>query len=91
MDTNTIKVKVLYFASASEQLGTSEDIMEINNESTLKDLVDEIKEKYSTNAKFLGVLGTSMIALNSEYIYELGKTNLHSNDEVAIIPPISGG
>ena len=32
-----------------------------------------------------------MIALNDEYIYELGKSILKKGDEIAIIPPISGG
>ena len=32
-----------------------------------------------------------MIALNDEYIYELGSIKLKHRDEVAVIPPISGG
>lgn len=32
-----------------------------------------------------------MIAVNDEYIYELAKVHLKGNEEVAVIPPISGG
>jgi len=32
-----------------------------------------------------------MIAVNDEYQYELGTVVLKGNEEVAIIPPISGG
>ena len=32
-----------------------------------------------------------MVAINEEYVYEYDKCILKNNDEIAIIPPISGG
>jgi len=32
-----------------------------------------------------------MIAVNNEYVYELASVNLNGTEEIAVIPPISGG
>jgi molybdopterin converting factor small subunit len=50
-----------------------------------------IRMKHSARPNFLDILKTSMIALNDEYIYEMATAGLREGDEVAVIPPISGG
>jgi len=88
-----ISVKVLYFASVREQLGNiQEEKYAIEKEiTTLKQLVEEIKNKHKDNEGFKELLDRSMIAVDDEYQYELGTIVLKGNEEVAIIPPISGG
>lgn len=46
---------------------------------------------HAENVNFLAILDRSMIAINDEYIYELGTVQLKGGEEIAIIPPISGG
>ena len=86
-------MQVLYFASAREFIGNIDKETYTLSEGilTLSDLVKEIRSKHADKTNFLAVLERSMIALNEEYVYELGKATLKANDEVAVIPPISGG
>ena len=78
-----MQVKVLFFASAREVCGTSDTEMSINESSTLKDLLGLIKTQYPR-------LGPGFaVAVNKKYIR--GDLTLQPGDEVAIIPPISGG
>jgi molybdopterin converting factor small subunit len=83
------KVVVRYFASARDSLDglTSEEYLASN----LGQLIGHVKERHSSKQNFLGILGTSMIALNDDYVFELGNVMLKAGDEVAVIPPISGG
>eukprot|EP00347_Sterkiella_histriomuscorum_P017475 403349221 len=58
---------------------------------TLKDLYQQITERHKENKEFNDLMGACMIAVNDEYIYELGTYKLIGTEEVAVIPPISGG
>ena len=58
---------------------------------TLGDLIRKVKERHADKENFIAVMERSMIAVNDEYIYELGIHILRGGEEVAIIPPISGG
>lgn len=67
-------VHVLYFAAAREHLNLSQENYQITKVvTTLKDIFDQIRQKHKDNGSFIGVLETSMIAVNSEYVYELSK------------------
>lgn len=57
----------------------------------MQDLVASIRERHSQNESFLAILERSMIAVNNEYVYELASVNLNGTEEIAVIPPISGG
>jgi len=84
-----MKVQVLYFASAKEALeGLTGESYEASN---LSELMSLIRKRHATRTNFQDILKTSMIALNDEYVYEMASVGLKEGDEVAVIPPISGG
>lgn len=81
-----MKVKVLYFSSIKDRLKKNTEIFEINESSTISDLINEIQKKYpdlSENIK------NTMVAVNEEYADP--QTKLKDGDTVALIPPVSGG
>lgn len=71
-------------------IGESSGIVELPVKTSLPEIVEIIKETYP-RIKELGDCFT--LSLNEEYIADdPDKTlNLSSSDEIAIIPPLSGG
>lgn len=60
--------------------------MELTDGSTISDLVQSITVQYP---KLAEMLPSIVLALNEEYV--TGTPVLSDGDEVALIPPISGG
>ena len=81
-----MKIKVLYFSSIKDKLKKKEDIFNIEENSSLEDLIFLLKEKYPEIAESLD---KSMFAVNEEYTDK--STKLKEGDVIAIIPPVSGG
>lgn len=81
-----MKIKVLYFSSIKDKLKKKEDIFNIEENSSLEDLIFLLKEKYPEIAESLD---KSMFAVNEEYADK--STKLKEGDVIAIIPPVSGG
>lgn len=80
-------MNVLLFGIARDIVGRSEI-----NFSTEEDLPTTVKElKIYMVKKFpeFGKLSSFAVAVNSEYA--LDGVSLNRNDEIAIIPPVSGG
>lgn len=101
----TIRVKVLFFAKARDLAGTARVDLELplhqknnNNEhdkeATPKegkylgsDLLNLICDKYE-----LAVIKDAVVlAINEEYCDLDGEVTVRSGDEIAVIPPLSGG
>jgi len=81
-----LKIKILYFSSIKDKLKKSSDYFELQENSTVKDLIESIEKKYpeiSENIKNI------MVAVNEEYADKERK--LEEGDVVALIPPVSGG
>lgn len=87
-----MRVCVLYFAKVKEMINNSQDTFEI--EGDLQDLLTSIKLKYEQLTSLIdGVLnktGDTAIAVNQEIVKDYSYL-LQDGDEVAFIPPISGG
>ncbi|RLN97427.1 hypothetical protein BBJ28_00013788 [Nothophytophthora sp. Chile5] len=83
-----MEVKVLYFASAREEVGLREEQVTLDSDKdvTLATLRRLLCEKYP-HAE--ATIGSITLARNLEYSGD--DVALENGDEVALIPPISGG
>lgn len=77
-------VHILAFGIAKEILNGSRVSIDMDDAMTVESLKDLLTERYPELKK----LSSFMIALNGEYA---STGVIHSGDEVAIIPPVSGG
>ena len=81
-----IRVKVKFFAIARDIAGTDETIMSIPDGSTPSAVLESLAESFPGLQKWMAHL---RVAVNCEYTE--GDAILDDRDEVAIIPPVSGG
>jgi molybdopterin converting factor subunit 1 len=79
-----MKVNVLAFGIAKEIFGTNHLAIEFDG-STSEDLKAFLEKQFP----HLKQLPTYLLAVNSEY--SCNATTINSDDEIAIIPPVSGG
>ena len=81
-----MKTTVRLFAILREKAGTSKLTLELPEHSTVADLLAAMETSFpnlSASAPH------TMIAVNTEYVEKTH--SLHDGDEVALIPPVSGG
>lgn len=83
-----MKVKVLYFAASREAVGIASEDVEFTGTATTASLLQLLLGRHPQLA---AVMGTSVFAVNQEYVDPNASVDLKDNDEVAIIPPLSGG
>ena len=81
-----MKIKVLFFASCRDAVGHRSCDWEIEEGCRVADLERELVAAYPQLAAVQQVLS---IAVNAEYVGR--HTALKAGDEVALIPPVSGG
>ncbi|PJJ84985.1 MoaD/ThiS family protein [Mucilaginibacter auburnensis] len=80
-----MEIKVLAFGIAKEIFNGSVISAQLQNDATVSNLKYDLEQRYPR----LKQLATYMIAVNNEYALD-GDT-IHERDEIAIIPPVSGG
>lgn len=78
-------VRVRFFASLRERLRTSEASRELPPGAIVQDLLDALRSDFPD----LASSGRVSIAVNAEYVDT--RHALADGDEVALIPPVSGG
>lgn len=81
-----MKITVRYFASIREVVGRREEVREVTDGSTAGELVDTIVTEHPAVD---GLRRTSRLMLNHAYADR--DQVLHDGDELALIPPVSGG
>lgn len=81
-----VDVKVLLFASAKEIAGRSEAILKIKSKISFEELRNLICEEF----KLEDIKNSFILAVNQDF-FESGFVELKNNDELAVIPPLSGG
>lgn len=81
-----MEIKVLFFASCRDIAGTSEMAMQLRDGSTVMQLRQDLSERFPALRPLEGVVS---IAVNAEYADDA--VVLSPGDEVAVIPPVSGG
>ena len=81
-----IRVNVKFFAIARDIAGTDETILSIPEGSTPSAVLESLAKSYPGLREWMGHL---RVAVNCEYTE--GDAILNDRDEVALIPPVSGG
>jgi molybdopterin converting factor small subunit len=82
-------VRLLLFAGAREAAGCSRDEFEVDERQRLDVLLDRAIERYGDG--FASVLRTSRVWVNGDEPADRLATLLGPDDEVAVLPPVSGG
>ncbi|MGI9101680.1 MAG: molybdenum cofactor biosynthesis protein [Terriglobales bacterium] len=80
-----MQVRVLFFGMLKDVAGCSTDFVSLPDGATIRDLLAH----YSADAKLQRYLGSVAVSINQEYAASTAA--LHENDEVALLPPVSGG
>ncbi|MFC4097989.1 MoaD/ThiS family protein [Euzebyella saccharophila] len=80
-------MEVLLFGIAKDIVGSSS--YTISENAVMPISVAELKQQLTTDFPELGKLSSLAVAVNSEYAED--GVLLQSQDEIALIPPVSGG
>lgn len=80
-----MKIKILTFGIARDITGSEFVEVELPEGTCVADLQNEMKTRYPAFKR----LSSLMVAVNTAYATD--QTILNENDEVALIPPVSGG
>lgn len=81
-----MKLRILAFGASGDIINGQKVVLELNDScNTVEQFRNELANAYPKMSE----LKNYLIAVNTEYAND--KTVLHDGDEVAIIPPTSGG
>lgn len=83
---NTIRVKVLFFGRLREIAGSSEEIVEVPQGAGL----DQVFGVFASRKPELAPYRSSLVASRNQE-FAPWNTTLEPDDEIAFLPPVSGG
>jgi molybdopterin synthase catalytic subunit len=81
-----MRVRVLFFGVLKDLTGKSEELLEVSSGSTIASVFDGYLQRFAT---LEGKRSSILFARNHEFVKP--ETELKDNDEVAFLPPVSGG
>ena len=84
--SQTVRVKVLFFGRLKDVVGQSEESLDFTAASTIEQLFALYSERIPQLAKYR----SSVLASRNQEVAAWDAV-LHSGDEVAFLPPVSGG
>jgi molybdopterin synthase catalytic subunit/molybdopterin synthase sulfur carrier subunit len=84
-----VTIRLLLFASSREAAGRASDTFDAPEGSTLRDLLTAAEMRYGN--EFVAVLATARVWVNGDEPASGSDTVLGPDDEVAVLPPVSGG
>jgi molybdopterin converting factor subunit 1 len=79
-------LKILLFAAARQRVGAGAVELDISLPSTVSEIRSALVESYPA---LEGLVSTSRWAIDQSFVDD--NATVHSNQEVALIPPVSGG
>lgn len=82
-----VTVKILFFAQAKDLAGTRESTLYLPHKISYRQLLDIIVEKYNLKKIKKNIL----LARNEEVCEDTINIDLSERDNIAVIPPLSGG
>lgn len=85
-DTNPIRLNVLFFGRLKDAVGHGQESIEIESDSCIEDLFAQCAARYPGLAEH-----RRAIAVSRNREFAAWSTLLHGGDEVAFLPPVSGG
>eukprot|EP00112_Aurelia_sp_Birch-Aquarium-sp1_P022033 Seg6085.1 transcript_id=Seg6085.1/GoldUCD/mRNA.D3Y31 product="hypothetical protein" protein_id=Seg6085.1/GoldUCD/D3Y31 len=87
-EVDAVEIKVLFFAKSREITGSKEANIKIVPRLLGRDLLENILAEFP---KLKILQDNLLLSVNQEYIEKEQLVEVFSGDEVAVIPPISGG
>ena len=85
-----MKVKVLFFASLREQLGRSDEVIDLpSSVRTVDELRRHLQSRGGSYEKVLSGKALVRAAVNQEMVQD--GAPIKAGDEVAFFPPVTGG
>lgn len=84
--SQTVRVTVLFFGRLKDVVGQSEQSLDLNDASTIEQLFALYSQRIPELAKY-----RSSVVASRNREFAAWDTPLHSGDEVAFLPPVSGG
>lgn len=83
-----MRLAVLFFARARELTTKSVDFFEVDEKCSVTQLVQEVTSRFPDLTE---ILPSIVLSVNHEYVSVSSPVLLRQGDEIAFIPPISGG
>jgi len=84
--TATVRITVLFFGRLRELIGLSEEVDELPEGTTLSGLFERYTKRYPKLTEFRGSM---VVSRNQEFA--AWDTHIAAGDEIAFLPPVSGG
>jgi molybdopterin converting factor subunit 1 len=84
--TPSLRVKVLFFGRLRELTGLAEETRELSEGATLAQVFERCAERYP---KLVGFRNSMVVSRNEEFA--AWDTRVSAGDEIAFLPPVSGG
>jgi len=81
-----MRIRVLLFAGIATKIGAEFIDLDLSPDSTVNDVIQRLGRDFPES---LALLSRSRVAINRAYVSL--ETTVNACDEVAVIPPVSGG
>jgi molybdopterin synthase catalytic subunit len=81
-----MQVRLLFFASLKDVVGTRELRLEVPQGATVADVLTQLEGNYPRVKEYRPI---ALTAINEDYVDQ--HASVHDGDELAIFPPVSGG
>lgn len=82
-----VTVKLLFFAQSRELAGVRETFIRLPRKLTYKQLLNIITENFNLHA----IKNNILLAKNEEVCEDTVDVEIRDKDNIAVIPPLSGG